>query len=147
MDTVHDGVIQFNVIGRPIPQPRHRATARNGFVTHYLPSDHAVHEYKRSIGEAARKATASTIEGPVRLEILFSFEHAKSSKRRNDPCYRMSRPDLDNLEKAVMDALTDAGIWIDDAQVASKHAMKVTGAIAMTRVTIRSLAMEVLRQP
>lgn len=146
MDHRNDGVMQFNVMGRPIPQPRHRAAARNGFVHHYLPSDHAVHEYKRNIGMAARAISNGTIEGPVRLEVLFVFAYAKGSRRKEEPCYRIARPDLDNLEKAVMDALTDAGIWIDDAQVASKHSMKVAGPVAMTRVTIRPLVMEVLSE-
>ncbi|MCL2139963.1 MAG: RusA family crossover junction endodeoxyribonuclease [Treponema sp.] len=36
----------------------------------------------------------------------------------------MKKPDLDNLLKAVMDALTAAGAWKDDAQVRSIKASK-----------------------
>lgn len=35
------------------------------------------------------------------------------------------RPDLDKLCRAVLDALTDAGIWHDDSQVCSLSAIKV----------------------
>ena len=38
--------------------------------------------------------------------------------------YHTKRPDLDNLEKAVMDALTKAKWWEDDSQVCVKITKK-----------------------
>jgi Holliday junction resolvase RusA-like endonuclease len=37
---------------------------------------------------------------------------------------KSTRPDLDNLEKLVMDVFTRAGIWRDDGQVAAKTTSK-----------------------
>ena len=34
------------------------------------------------------------------------------------------RPDLDNLNKAVIDAMQDAGIFEDDSQITKLHSMK-----------------------
>jgi Holliday junction resolvase RusA-like endonuclease len=36
----------------------------------------------------------------------------------------MPRPDTDNLVKAVMDALTDAGVWDDDTVVVNEGCRK-----------------------
>jgi len=39
--------------------------------------------------------------------------------------YRVSRPDVDNLEKQIFEAIEDAGIVKDDAQIACVIAEKV----------------------
>jgi crossover junction endodeoxyribonuclease RusA len=38
------------------------------------------------------------------------------------------RPDLDKLVRAVLDALSEAGVWRDDAQVVSVVARKAYGS-------------------
>ena len=53
--------------------------------------------------------------------------------------FKISKPDLDNLEKAVMDALTTAGVWCDDAQVVEKHSAKVYGKIDATSIFVTPL--------
>ena len=40
------------------------------------------------------------------------------------PMPHASKPDIDNLAKAVMDAMGDCDVWADDAQVAELHASK-----------------------
>ena len=123
------------VLGKPIAQPRHRATCRGGYATIYLPRDHPVHDYKARIKVVAGTKPIKRIEGPVRLDLLFAFAQPKGRKRQ----FKISKPDLDNLEKAVMDALTDAGVWCDDAQVVEKHSTKVYGATDATSIFITPL--------
>ena len=130
--------VSFVVSGTPTAQPRHRATARGGYVRFYLPSEHPVHEYKKAIIEGARRHKNGVIEGPVRLDILFSFLPAKSAKGVK-ATFKISKPDLDNLEKAVMDAITESGIWIDDAQVVEKHTAKIIGSSEGTSITIQGI--------
>ncbi len=131
-------VISFVVDGTPVAQPRHRATARGGFVHHYLPTEHPIHAYKQSIAIKASEQNVATIEGAIRLDLLFSFLHPKRNKNHKAQ-FKISKPDLDNLEKAVMDSLTDSGIWCDDAQVVEKHSAKIFGDTQGTCITIRAI--------
>lgn len=43
------------------------------------------------------------------------------------PVYPMGKPDLDNLEKAIMDGLEKSGVIVDDKQVVWKSAKKEYG--------------------
>lgn len=131
----HEMKHTLTVMGKPVPQPRHRASCRGGFARLYLPGDHPVHSYKAAIMAEARKKPITKIEGPVRLDLLFAFKQPKARGKQ----FKISRPDLDNLEKAVMDALTDAGVWCDDSQVVEKHSVKVFAAADATSIFISPL--------
>lgn len=134
MDTDKTQMMSFVVFGKPIAQPRHRAAARHGHIVHYLPNAHPVHAYKKALIIEAKRHAKGMIEGAVRLEILFSFAFPKAKKGTKE--FKISRPDLDNLEKAVMDAMTDGEIWIDDAQVVDKRSIKIYGSVDATSIVI-----------
>ncbi len=61
----------------------------------------------------------------MKLEITFKLLRPKSvsAKKRPDP---ITRPDLDNLVKAVKDALNGV-LWRDDSQVIELEAKKIYG--------------------
>lgn len=65
----------------------------------------------------APHAPAKPLAGPVRLVVKWLFP---AEGRRPDGSYRTTRPDTDNLEKALKDEMTRLGFWHDDAQVASE---------------------------
>jgi Holliday junction resolvase RusA-like endonuclease len=57
------------------------------------------------------------INEPVSLSVSFFLPRPKRMKGDdNIPLPHAMKPDTDNLLKAVMDAMTDAGVWKDDAQ-------------------------------
>lgn len=62
----------------------------------------------------------ATLAGPVEVHVVFSFAKPKSApkSRRIWPCNRSSG-DVDKLLRNLFDALEDAGIYSDDAQVVS----------------------------
>ena len=94
-------MISVTLTGNPIPAARARAGRGNHF---YTPKRYA--EYKERLAWALRAAVgdAGPMTGPVQVEAHF---------------YRQTRGrvDLDNLLKAVLDAATEAGVWVDDSQV------------------------------
>jgi Holliday junction resolvase RusA-like endonuclease len=61
------------------------------------------------------------LTGPVELNLQFLFDRPKKDAVR---FWKDSKPDIDNLEKAVMDALTRARAWKDDAQVVQMQSLK-----------------------
>lgn len=61
--------------------------------------------------------------GPLHLALNFHMLRPKSHFKKDGmrkpivPAYCQSKPDADNLAKAVMDAITNTGLWRDDSQV------------------------------
>jgi Holliday junction resolvase RusA-like endonuclease len=117
--------VSFFVPGLPVAQPRQRTRVRpgkqGGFIAqNYTPSASPVNAFKAAVALMASSSwTGGPIDGPVKLDLEFVFPRPRNLfwKSKAMPRLRHSKkPDRDNLEKALMDALK--GItWIDDAQV------------------------------
>jgi len=107
---------------------------RGGFARAYTPADHPVVAYRKAIGAEAlrygtRKQWRSRLDGRgIRLYVWYVFQRPKShllaSGKLKAGSPRYPRPDLDNLLKGVMDALTTAGVWEDDVAVTQVRARK-----------------------
>jgi Holliday junction resolvase RusA-like endonuclease len=109
----------------------------------YLPKSHPVHTYKAAIRAAFIEAAGKwkTIAGPVQLSVYCRFEMPKSwSKKKRTGLVgdlHDSKPDADNVLKAVKDALTDCGVWVDDAQVSLAFISKRWSLMPQTEIWIR----------
>ena len=118
------------VPGEPVGQPRHRVCTVGGRGRLYLPKSHPVHAFKTAIRVAfiSEAKRWRTIQGPVHVGIhaWFAMPASWSKKKRSAHAgrYHTQKPDADNITKAVLDALTDCGAWVDDAQVASCQLVK-----------------------
>ena len=124
--------LDFFVPGTPAPQPRPRARVmfinRKPVPQVYNPAD--ADDWKKAV---ARYALASyhiePLDEPLRLCLSFRMPRPqshflKSGLRLEAPIFHTARPDTDNLEKAVMDALTGI-LWRDDSLICQKYAEKV----------------------
>ena len=110
---------RFTVRGDHKAQPRVKAYKRGAHAGVYTPG--SADYWKTLVVEAGRSVRPSEpISGPVRVDLWFYFKRPKRLCRKKDPACALphtSKPDRDNLEKAVLDCLTQDGWWHDDAQV------------------------------
>lgn len=122
--------ITFRVFGEPKAQPRPRAFARkfgNTFSARVYDAGTA-EGWKGLIALAVREhMPAAPIECPVRLDVAFLFDRPKRLLRKGDPDGRIphtAKPDRDNLEKALLDCLTQCGVLADDCRVCAGEVRK-----------------------
>jgi Holliday junction resolvase RusA-like endonuclease len=108
----------FVVPGEPVAQPRVKAVNQGGFTRVYTPA--TAKPYKDAVRMVAMGHwRIPPCNGPVSVHINFLFPRPKSKtwKRRAMPRLpHAKKPDLDNLAKAVLDALNGL-VFSDDSQV------------------------------
>jgi Holliday junction resolvase RusA-like endonuclease len=110
--------LKFVVNGAPAGAERHRVGQGRRM---YHTSKHVTEQER--IALVARAAGVRALpEGPVYLRLTAWFARPQKRLRRvmdrGVPAYYRGKPDADNLAKLYMDALTYAGAWPDDTQVA-----------------------------
>lgn len=114
--------VSFVVIGTPKPQPRPRACRRGSHVHMYDPG--TADDWRQSVAIEARKIPAGGvfIVKPCRVSIVFYLPRPKSLAKSIR--YHTKKPDIDNLIKSTLDAMTQAAIWPDDSCVVEILARK-----------------------
>ena len=133
--------ITFHVEGQPVPQPRVRVSSAGGFARAYVPAKHPVHAYRKAIEAAARKAGVMPASEPVDVVVMAQFERPKSHMTKNGvkaTAPRLPRPDVDNVGKAVLDALQP--VLGDDTIVGRLVIAKRYSDAGMTSVTIQAMS-------
>lgn len=111
--------VSFFVPGIPKGQPRPRAFKMGNRVRVYDP--HTAENWKSCIAVAVQdQLPKNPFQGPVTYSIQFYLPRPKNLFRKKDPegiIPHIKKPDIDNLLKAVFDALTSLGLWNDDTQL------------------------------
>lgn len=124
--TRRPSVISWTVYGTPIPQGSTKAFNVPGLKHPVVTADNAkTKPWRQAVVDAVREQLGDRppLDGPVELSVRFYLPRPKSApKRVTEPA---KKPDLDKLMRAVGDALTAAGVWIDDSQVVAVTARKV----------------------
>ncbi|WP_019646178.1 RusA family crossover junction endodeoxyribonuclease [Novispirillum itersonii] len=137
--------VEFFAPGLPVGKGRPRATVRSGVMRLYTPARTRTQE--AAIALAARLAMVgrSVILGPVRTDMVFvlpvpaSWPKRRQALARNGAELPAKKPDLDNLEKLVLDALNGI-VWRDDAQVVEGTKRKIYGDAPGVTVTVEEVA-------
>lgn len=122
--------LDFFVSGVPKAQPRVKAFVRGGHAGVYTPD--SAESWKQAVRQqATANAPESVVAAPIRVELDFFLPRPKAHHKRdgsvkpNSPVWHCKKPDLDNLIKAVTDAITDTQrIWLDDSQICEITATK-----------------------
>ncbi len=124
----HDGAcLRFFVHGKPITQgsgdaivitDRRRSKRRCGCVGQYVPDRRKeLYTWRRKIASVARDQLGGRVlskdwQGPYEVALVFYLRRGKTVKRFEPDV----APDLDKLQRAVLDALAGV-IWNNDGQV------------------------------
>lgn len=90
----------------------------------------------------APHAPAEPLRGGIYFVARWCFPYRKSERKSVTKTGReiphTVRPDLDNLEKALLDVLTRLRFWEDDAQVFMKSTAKVWGPAPYLAIAIKT---------
>ena len=132
-------MISFTIPGVPIPQPRPSVT-RTGRVFYKA---NGCREWRQAIALTASRLFPVPDDGPWKIQAVYIFERPPSHYTKSGKLTRAAkaiqippRPDVDNLNKALNDAL-EGVIYNNDSQIGWQEAGKVYGDKARTEVTIR----------
>jgi crossover junction endodeoxyribonuclease RusA len=121
-------ILRARVVGIPVTQGSKRAVMRGKRAGMIDANDAKLRPWRDAVRSTVVDAlgpdsTATT--GPVRVVLAFALPRPASAPktRRTWPMGARSG-DVDKLARAVLDALTDAAVWHDDAQVLDLHVLK-----------------------
>ncbi|HXF73041.1 MAG TPA: RusA family crossover junction endodeoxyribonuclease, partial [Actinomycetota bacterium] len=94
-------------------------------------------QWRADVVEAARRELdgMGPLDGPLHVEATFYLRRPK----RGAPIYPVRRPDLDKLTRGLLDALTAASVFGDDAQVVDLVARKRYAAEPRVEVAVYRL--------
>lgn len=131
------GLLVFEAVGRPPVQGSMRPVVSRSTGKVFLKpsSGDRLGEFRHDLAVAVRRLEGfQRIEGAVAVSLLIHLERPKTHYRTgrnahllrdNAPARPLGKPDVDKVLRAVLDGLTSAGVWRDDAQVVSEATSKV----------------------
>jgi Holliday junction resolvase RusA-like endonuclease len=131
-----DAILTITAYGTPITQGSIRSLGKG------RPSVHSNAKTLKPWRQAVKQAAADVmlthdqLDGPVRVDLLLCFARPAAHWRsgRNAHLLRDRAPfrpitratgDIDKLARAILDALGQAGVYVDDSQVVDVRARKV----------------------
>lgn len=149
-------VITIKVPVVPVAQPRAKATSRGGHAAVYSPTTiknsdgtskpHPIVAFKATVRHAlALHFTGSPLTGPLSISEEFVFPRPEKLLKKKSPQGRIphtTKPDRDNLDKGVLDAMKGL-LFMDDKQIFEGTISKWYAAIgeqAHVKIVITELA-------
>lgn len=120
--------VTITVFGTPAPQGSKRAFIAGGRARVIESSHDRVKSWRQAVIDEVRSelTLAGPLAGPLEAEMTFDIKRPKSHYRTGKnahllkdsaPAYPSGMPDLSKLARSTEDALTEVGLWADDALV------------------------------
>ena len=134
-------MIKFTIKGKPKALKRHRV---GKFSRMYDPN---YKDKKNTMLQIAKFKPKKALNGDIMLKMIFTIPYPKKYYRTgkfkhllkdNVPEYVITRPDLDNYCKYIMDVL-QPNFYKDDSQVVKLQAEKVYGIKGKTEIIIEEI--------
>jgi Holliday junction resolvase RusA-like endonuclease len=133
--------LTLTIDGEPKPKGRPRF-AKTGHA--YTPKATALYENWVKLCCQQAMEGRLPLTGALHVSLTFVMPIPKSYSKRDKAAISeglllpAKKPDIDNLEKAVLDGANGV-LWRDDAQVVSKTAQKRYGDVPKTIISIREV--------
>lgn len=131
--------VNFTVRTKPVPQARPRFYVRHSGLKHFVGAYDPARckDFKEVIAwhakiRAKECGLLNPLTGALAISIIFQM-----GKKGGKEVYHTKRPDLDNLAKAVKDALRGI-IYADDSQIVEAHLYKRYGE-PLLQITVSNL--------
>ena len=123
------------VEGKPVPKARARVVTKGKRRFAFTPKK--VKDWEAVVKKEAKKHFEMPFAWPVMVSLTFYLHRPKT--RRLD-FWVTTTPDLDNLEKSVLDGLNEVA-YTDDKLVVMKSSSKryVTDGVPRVRITVASI--------
>jgi Holliday junction resolvase RusA-like endonuclease len=138
-------MIRFTIPGPPVGKGRPRVSGRAGFARLYTPEKTASYESRVAMAGHIAMQDCAVLEGAlaVTLDIAVQIPASWSKKRQAaalaGTVLPTTKPDIDNVEKAIFDGLNGV-VWKDDVQVVQVSKRKRYGDQPGVAVTIEAAA-------
>lgn len=138
-------MLTFTVPGNPVGKGRQRVAMRGKFAQHYTPEKTASYEsLVRYAGHQAMNGRglltgAVSVRLDVCCPIPASWSGKKQEQAARDVVRPTTKPDLDNIAKAIFDGLNGV-VWKDDVQVVSAVIEKFYSRSPRVVVSIKEAA-------
>ncbi len=117
------------------PRPKARAIKKGGKWIGSVYTPNTAKAWKEAVVLQMKKHAGTYAKGePVKLHLIFYFRRPQShftsngaltKNARETQIFHTQKPDFDNLEKAVADAINNAKVWHDDSQATVSLTEKV----------------------
>ena len=131
--------IELVIPVQPIPKGRPRFGKGHA----YTPEKKR--DYEQIVSLIARTAIKRPLTGAVRLEISLYLQTPKSWSNRKIKAAEIgdvrptTKPDIDNLVKAVLDALNDGIGYVDDKQIVEMHCYEYYSETPRTEIRLEEI--------
>lgn len=140
----------YVILGIPKPQARarHRVVkTRDGRIFGQTYDPKESRQYKNNVAAQVVAQSPQLIPAgiPVKMDVVCYLPRPKAHFRTNGqlkpnaPIYCVTKPDRDNLEKALKDSLKGI-VWADDCQVCRGETVKIYGETPKVVIRIETLS-------
>lgn len=117
--------LQFTVVGTPSPQGSKRGFVVGNRAVIVDQDKVGLRSWRQDVRQAALEALPAGWQTEAAFTVRLAFRvKPPKSLRKSHSGKVTSRPDLDKLVRSALDALDEAGVFRDDAQVWSLTALK-----------------------
>lgn len=144
--------IRFDIPGPPQGKSRPRATSRGGFVRFYTPAKTVSYEGQIAFAAKVAMHNRELLDCAVRVELEIccpipaSWSQRKRAEAAAGGIWPTTKPDTDNVVKAVFDACNGV-VWRDDVVVVKLELVKRYALMPRVSVAVEPMPGQSVTSP